>query len=82
MALVSKSSLGIRSFWLRQTFNVSSSRKAKGRMGGFPHAGTRLMCVNRCGKDVAHVPGSGSCPVFRGELRRLWDRSGVRNTPR
>ena len=30
-----------------------------------------LTCANRGKKDVARASGSGSCPVFRAELRRL-----------
>ena len=34
-----------------------------------------LTCIDRVDKDVAHVSGSGSCPVFREELRRLRGRN-------
>ena len=34
-----------------------------------------LSCADRGDKDVAHVSGSGSCPVFREELRRLRGRN-------
>ena len=34
-----------------------------------------LTCVDRGDKDVTHVSGSGSCPVFREELRRLRSRN-------
>ena len=30
-----------------------------------------LACLDRGAKDIAHVSGGGSCPVFREELRRL-----------
>ena len=30
-----------------------------------------LKCAYRGEKDVAHVSGSGSCPILRAELRRL-----------
>ena len=30
-----------------------------------------LTCADRGEKDVAHSLGSGFCPVFRAELRRL-----------
>ena len=30
-----------------------------------------LSCADRGEKDVAHASGSGSCPIFRGKLRRL-----------
>ena len=30
-----------------------------------------LTCADRGEEDVAHASGSGSCPVFRAELRRL-----------
>ena len=33
-----------------------------------------LKCLDRGDKDVAHVSGGGSCPVFREELRRLRGR--------
>ena len=35
----------------------------------------RLTCADRGDKEVAHVSGSGSCPVFREELRRLRGRN-------
>ena len=31
-----------------------------------------LNCADRGEKDVTHASGSGFCPVFRAELRRLW----------
>ena len=31
----------------------------------------RLTCTDRGEKDVAHASGSGSCQIFRAELRRL-----------
>ena len=34
-----------------------------------------LTCADRAKKDVAHASGSGICPLFRAELRRL--RSGM-----
>ena len=30
-----------------------------------------LTCADRGEKDVAHATGSGSCPIFRTELRSL-----------
>ena len=30
-----------------------------------------LTCADRGEKDIAHASGSGSCPIFRAELRRL-----------
>ena len=30
-----------------------------------------LTCADRGEKDFGHASGSGSCPVFREELRRL-----------
>ena len=34
-----------------------------------------LTCLNRGDKEIAHVSGGGSCPVFREELRRLRGRN-------
>ena len=34
-------------------------------------------CADRGEKDVAHASGSGSCPIFRAELRRLRGGSEV-----
>ena len=34
-----------------------------------------LTCVDRGDKDIAHVSGSGCCPVFREQLRRLRGRN-------
>ena len=48
------------------------------RCGGASHVAKEskapprcLTCADRGEEDVAHVSGSGSCPVFRAELRRL-----------
>ena len=34
-----------------------------------------LTCLDRGDKDITHVSGGGSCPVFREELRRLRGRN-------
>ena len=48
------------------------------RCGGVSHVAKAckdtprcLTCADRGEKDVAHALGSGSCPAFRAELRRL-----------
>ena len=48
------------------------------RCGGTSHVATEckasprcLTCTDRSEQDVAHASGSGSCPIFRAELRRL-----------
>ena len=52
------------------------------RCGGASHVAKEckasprcLTCADRREKDVAHSSVSGSCPIFRAELRRLRDRN-------
>ena len=45
-----------------------AARFQAGRMPAPPRC---LTCADRGEKDVAHASGSGSCPIFRAEFRRL-----------
>ena len=44
------------------------------KRGGNPEKAGILICADRGEKDVAHASRSGSCPIFRAELR--WLRGG------
>ena len=86
-SLVSKRSFGVRHLDETVTreevvaavcITLSGRKYACWRCPGATHVANECKappwcrtCADRGGKDFAHAPGSGSCPIFRAELRRF-----------